>query len=116
MTLYTYHAVCDLMNRYINNGGTVYELEDGCLVQGLTVCECDGWKTAIIKEVYLNEWSSGQSVRFYNKTPKKYEKMISDHITAYEHYEDYLEEWYENHDEGFPACFEEWRDNEYREK
>ena len=80
MTLYTYNAVQDLINRYVNKGGNFYEIEEGCLVQGLTICEAPGYKTAVIKEIYLNEWSSAQSVRFYNKTPKKYEKMINDYI------------------------------------
>lgn len=78
MTIYSYDAVTKLMNHYIENGGAVYELEEGSLAQGLTVCVCDGYKTAVIKEVYLNEWSSGQTVRLYNRIPKKYDKMIDD--------------------------------------
>lgn len=31
------------------------------------------WKTIIIKEVYVNEWTSKQTVRMYNKTPLKYQ-------------------------------------------
>lgn len=30
-------------------------------------------------------------------------------------YKEYLKEWYNLHDEGEPACFEEWFNNEYQE-
>lgn len=30
-------------------------------------------------------------------------------------YKQYLKEWYNLHDEGEPACFEEWFDNEFKE-
>ena len=84
MKLYTYNAVKDLMDRYLDKGGDVYEIEEGSLAQGLTICMAEGYKTAIINEVYLNEWSSGQKVRFYNRLPKKYEKMIDNAIAKYE--------------------------------
>ena len=75
-TLYTLKACDDIINKYINNGGEVIELEKGTLGYGLTVCFGEGLKTCIITEKYLNEWSSGHSIRFYNNTPKKYEQMI----------------------------------------
>jgi hypothetical protein len=31
-------------------------------------------KACVIQERYLNPWSSGHSVRFYNELPKKYAK------------------------------------------
>lgn len=34
-------------------------------------------KIAIIKEHYLNEYSSGHTIRFYNQLPKKYEEVIT---------------------------------------
>ena len=34
------------------------------------------YKTAIIREKYLNEWSSAYQVTFYNKTTEKYKKII----------------------------------------
>ena len=43
---------------------------DGMIITG------DGFKTTIIKEVYLNEWSSGISIRMYNNLPKKYENIM----------------------------------------
>ena len=76
MKLYNYEAVEQLMNRYLEQGGNVHILDEGSLVYGLVVCEGEGLKTAVIKEVYLNEWSSAQSIRMYNNMPKKYAKMI----------------------------------------
>ena len=79
MKLYNYKAVEQLMNQYIEQGGNVHILDEGSLVYGLVVCEGECLKTAVIKEVYLNEWSSAQSIRLYNNMPKKYAKMI-EHI------------------------------------
>ena len=76
MKLYNYEAVEDLMRHYIEQGGDVHILDEGSLVYGLVICEGVGLKTAVIKEVYLNEWASAQSIRMYNKMPKKYAKMI----------------------------------------
>ncbi len=36
----------------------------------------EGLKTTIINEVYLNCWSSGHTIRVYNKMPKKYEEIL----------------------------------------
>lgn len=36
-------------------------------------------KFIVIKEVYLNEWSSAHTIRKYNKIPKKYEKILAEH-------------------------------------
>ena len=78
MTLYSYRDAEKLMNRYIDQGGDIHILDEGSLVYGLVICEGEGLKTAVIREVYLNPWSSAQSIRLYNKTPKKYEKMIEE--------------------------------------
>lgn len=78
MKLYSYTKAVEIMNRYAELNGDIHILDEGCLVYGLVVCEGEGLKTAVIKEVYLNPWSSGQSIRFYNKTPKKYAKMIEE--------------------------------------
>lgn len=77
MTIYSYDAVTELIEKYIRMGGDVYQLQEGCLAQGLTVCVCDGYKSAVIDEIALNCWSSGQKVRFYNVLPKKYQKAIA---------------------------------------
>lgn len=75
-TLYTCTQVQNIIDKYINHGGQVEEIEPGCLGYGLTICHGDGLKTCIIREQYLNEWSSGHTMRFYNKTPAKYKTMI----------------------------------------
>lgn len=78
-TLYSLDVVDALINRYIEKGGEMITLEEGCLGYGLTVLIGDGLKTSIITEVYLNEWSSAHKIRMYNKCPKKYQKMIDEY-------------------------------------
>lgn len=51
-----------------------YTIEGGLLDSHIIVGE--GLKTAIVKEICLNEWSSDYSFRFYNKMPEKYSKVI----------------------------------------
>ena len=75
-TLYTLSACQDVINRYIEKGGEVITLEEGCLGLGVVACYGEGLKFTIIKEVYLNEWSSGHTIRMYNKIPKKYEASL----------------------------------------
>ena len=65
-----------LIKKYFDKGGEVWTLKDGGLGYGLLMLCGQGLKTTIIKEVYLNEWSSGHTMRMYNKTPIKYEKML----------------------------------------
>lgn len=76
MTLYTSTAVDNLIAKYSDRGGEVTEVEPGTLGHGVTILHGDGLKTAVVKEVYLNQWSSGHSVRFYNTTPAKYQAML----------------------------------------
>ena len=76
MTLYSGSAVQNLMNEYIRRGGEVLTIEEGGCGYGNMLMFGEGLKTAVIQEVYLNEWSSGHKIRMYNKCPKKYEKMI----------------------------------------
>ena len=80
MKLYSYKAAEELMSRYTEKNGDVYILDEGSLVYGLVICMGEGLKTSIIKEVYLNPWSSAQSIRMYDQTPKKYAEMIARHI------------------------------------
>lgn len=74
MTLYTQQTINNLINKYIEKGGAIYEIA-GCL-QDNYILTADGYKTAIIKEKYINDWSSGQSITLYNKIPKKYQQVI----------------------------------------
>lgn len=77
-TMYTTTACEELINRYIEAGGEAVTIEEGVLGLGLVVCFGEGLKTAIINEVYINCWSSGHTIRMYNKMPKKYEKMLDE--------------------------------------
>ena len=75
--LYSCKAVEQLMHSYGEREGyKCYVLEDGTLGYGLMVLTADGYKSAVVTEVYLNEWSSAHKVRFYNKLPKKYTRQI----------------------------------------
>lgn len=76
MTLYTLEACHGLMGRYMDRGGEVKTIEEGCLGLGVVICYGPGLKTTIIREIYLNAWSSGHTIRKYNKTPAKYRKYI----------------------------------------
>jgi hypothetical protein len=76
--MYTLTACQDLIDRYVNQfGGECTELEEGVLGLGTMILHnAEGKKTIVIKEVYLNPWSSGHTIRMYNKMPKKFEKML----------------------------------------
>lgn len=74
--LYTTKAVNNLINKYLDgdNDTQVYTINGSLLDSYIIVSK--KFKTAIIKEVYLNEWSSAYKVTFYNKTPLKYERIL----------------------------------------
>ena len=76
MKLYSTKAVDSLINQYIDKGGEVTEIEEGVLGHGHLVLHGAGLKTTIVKETYINHWSSGHKVRSYNETPKKYQSVI----------------------------------------
>lgn len=74
--LYGCSYVENLMQQYVDKGGEICTIVEGCLGYGLTICHGEGLKTAVIKEIYLNEWSSAHSIRMYNKCPKKYAEIL----------------------------------------
>lgn len=74
--LYTCNAIKKLIDLYVFRGGNVYTIEEGVLGYGLTVLAGENLKTVVIKEVYLNEWSSAHTIRFYTNIPKKYAAII----------------------------------------
>lgn len=76
-TWYTLEACENLMDNYIKRGGEVITVEEGTLGLGTVICYGGNLKTSVIQERYLNEWSSGHTIRMYNKMPKKYESMLS---------------------------------------
>lgn len=72
MTLYTLETVDNLINQYIDKGGQVVTIEEGVLGYGTLILYGKDLKTSVVKEIYLNEWSSVHTIRSYNKTPNKY--------------------------------------------
>jgi hypothetical protein len=68
----------DLISKYVNEyKGECQVIEEGVLGLGtILLHSAIGKKVVLIKEVFLNEWSSGHTIRKYNKMPKKYESMI----------------------------------------
>lgn len=73
--LYSLEAVLKLRDKYLDRDGMVYTIY-GCLLDNyiFTAPNC---KTTIVKEKYLNEWSSAYTITMYNNTPAKYEKVIT---------------------------------------
>ena len=75
-TYYTLEACMNLSRKYYEQGGVIDEIEEGVLGLGLRICHGDGLKTAVIREVPRNDWTSWHTIRMYNKMPKKYAMMI----------------------------------------
>ncbi len=78
MKNYTLVSCENLIERYINqHKGELTIIEEGVLGLGtILLHSAVGKKTIVIREYYLTSWTSGHSVRMYNKPPKKYEKII----------------------------------------
>jgi hypothetical protein len=80
MKLYSFKEAEKLINRYLEiENATVIQTDEGSLGIGNWICTAPNKKTAIIKEVFINEWSSSQTITMYNKTPKKYLDVINNH-------------------------------------
>lgn len=73
--LYNQTAVDNLINRYSKNENFELYTIPGSLLDN-HIIRAKGKKTAIIREKFLNEWSSAYTIILYNKTPKKYQKVI----------------------------------------
>jgi hypothetical protein len=75
MKLYNYQSVDKLINEYLERNGQAHQYNEGCLGSGswilLGLSKC-----FVIKEVYINEWSSGHKVTRYNILPKKYQQIF----------------------------------------
>jgi hypothetical protein len=88
MTHYTYSSsyVDDLVHKYLSLGGEIITIEEGILGYGFIILHdtCGKLKTIIIKEIYVNCWTSTHTVRKYNKTPKKYEKIIFNKLNEFD--------------------------------
>lgn len=75
--LYDCDYIAHLISQYSEKGGEVITIEEGTLGYGFMIMFGEGLKTTIVKEIYVNAWSSGHTVRMYNKMPKKYEQIIT---------------------------------------
>jgi hypothetical protein len=76
MKNYSLKTVEKLINQYLDKGGKISQTEEGCLGYGTMVLSANGYKYAIIKEVFVNSWVSTHTIRFYSKLPKKFENII----------------------------------------
>lgn len=77
MVLYSNTAVDNLAERYIEKGGEIITLEEGCLTTyGHAVFFGPGLKTTVVRSHYIDAMSSGYAVRKYNRAPAKYQAMI----------------------------------------
>lgn len=77
-TLYTSTSVDELIAKYTEAGGQVLQMREGTLGCGdvLLYDETGKLYTFVIREVYINEWSSGHTIRKYRKIPAKYQAMV----------------------------------------
>ncbi len=75
--MYSLKSCETLIDKYINEyKGQITQLEEGILGLGMLMLhDAEGKKTIIIKEVFVNSWTSTHSIRMYNKMPKKYNKL-----------------------------------------
>lgn len=76
MNLYTGDSVKNLIEKYKEKNGLVFQMRETPIGYGDMILYGDNLKTTIIHEVVLNEWSSGYKIRMYNKFPEKYQKML----------------------------------------
>lgn len=78
MTVYSIESAQALIENYMNEGGSFLEMCEGVLGLGdfLLYDESGKLKFFVVREVALNEWSSGQTIRAHKKIPKKYLSII----------------------------------------
>ena len=76
-TLYTTSSVGRLIAEYLDAGGQMLQMREGVLGHGdvLLYDDAGKLKTYVIREVAINEWSSGHKVRGYNRMPEKYRAL-----------------------------------------
>lgn len=63
----------DLIERYESAGGQVIQIMGTLLDNYIMFVE--GLKTFVVREKYLNEWSSANQIITFQKLPKKYAKV-----------------------------------------
>lgn len=77
MKHYSLKVVENLISQYLDKGGEIFSIEEGCLGYGTMVLSAAGYKYAIVQERFLNSWSSTHTIRFYKKLPQKFENEIN---------------------------------------
>jgi hypothetical protein len=80
MKLYSCKAIDELTSQYVNMGGEIFQINEGVLGYGDMILydPSNRYKSYVVKEVPLNEWSSAHKVRAYNELPKKYADMLKE--------------------------------------
>jgi len=76
MKLYSLEAVENLAAKYESKGGHTATIAEGTLLDSL-IMYGTGLKTTICNVQYLNNQSSTYTVKSYNKTPKKYQHLLT---------------------------------------
>ena len=71
-----------IIETYINHGGDAVTIREGVLGHGFMIIHAPGLKSVIVKERYLNCWSSTHQISFWNKMPKKYQAMLDNAASA----------------------------------
>jgi hypothetical protein len=78
MKNYTLKSCENLIEKYMNFGGYIEQIEEGSLGLGfLILYGAPGKKSIIIQEYFINPWQSGHNVTMYNKLPKKYQNLLT---------------------------------------
>ncbi len=79
-TLYSYTQVDEFAQRLCERGWEYVQLLEGCLGSGdfVLIAPDDKHYNFVIREVYLNEWSSAQTIRRAAKISKRLQKEIDD--------------------------------------
>jgi len=76
MKTYSNSIIEELIEIYIDQyHGEMTELQEGVLGYGVVLLTAPNKQHAIIRERYVNEWSSTHTIRFYKQLPKKYQLL-----------------------------------------
>lgn len=74
--LYTLEAAENYLREQAAAGATVTQLNEGVLLAGDYLVERDGYKTAVLIETPLNEWSSGYRVKRFDYTSDRSRRAL----------------------------------------
>ena len=78
MTNYSLKVCETYIDKYINEyNGEALIINEGVLGLGTILLHgAKGKKNVLINEYFISAWTSGHSIRMYNKIPKKYKNLI----------------------------------------